>query len=61
MQDGTLGNARMMGIVGGMGPYAGLDLAKKIFDQTLATTNQEHRSVIIGSCPGLILDRIEYL
>ena len=27
---------KMIGIVGGMGPYAGLDLARKIFDLTQA-------------------------
>ncbi|HEY5615808.1 MAG TPA: aspartate racemase, partial [Bacteroidota bacterium] len=32
----------IIGVVGGVGPYAGLDLVKKIFDQTTASIDQEH-------------------
>ncbi len=28
---------KIIGVVGGVGPYAGIDLVKKIFDQTKAT------------------------
>lgn len=51
----------MIGIIGGMGPYAGLDLAKKIFDNTLAATDQEHLSVALLSESCAIIDRTEYL
>ena len=30
-----------IGVVGGLGPYAGLDLVKKVFDNTAASTDQE--------------------
>ena len=50
-----------IGIVGGVGPYAGLDLNKKIFDQTVATTDQEHLSVVLISCGREIADRTAFL
>ncbi len=50
-----------IGIVGGVGPYAGLDLNRKIFDNTLAATDQEHLSVIMVSAPSEITDRTRYL
>jgi len=53
--------APAIGIVGGVGPYAGLDLTKKVFDQTLAGSDQEHVPVIMISRPGDIADRTEYL
>ncbi|MEN8248950.1 MAG: amino acid racemase [Bacteroidota bacterium] len=51
----------MIGIVGGVGPYAGLDLAKNVFDNTLANTDQDHLPVIMISHSETILDRTEYL
>ena len=50
-----------IGIVGGVGPYAGLDLTKKIFDQTLAGCDQEHLPLILVSRPDEIADRTEHL
>ena len=44
---------RVIGVVGGMGPYAGLDLVRKIFDQTTASTDQEHLDVILLSTPSV--------
>ena len=41
----------MIGIVGGVGPYAGLDLAKNIFDNTLAETDQQHLPLVMLSLP----------
>ena len=35
----------MIGIVGGVGPFAGVDLLKKIFDNTLAENDQECQDV----------------
>ncbi len=51
----------MIGIVGGVGPYAGLDLARNVFDNTLAGTDQEHLPLVMMSVPETILDRTEYL
>lgn len=51
----------MIGIVGGVGPYAGLDLLRKIFDQTRARRDQDHLPVSLLSLPGEIGDRTEFL
>ncbi|KKL92473.1 hypothetical protein LCGC14_1884350 [marine sediment metagenome] len=51
----------MIGIVGGVGPYAGLDLLEKVFDQTRAATDQQHLDVALLSLPGAIADRTEFL
>ncbi|NOZ72048.1 MAG: aspartate/glutamate racemase family protein [Chloroflexi bacterium] len=51
----------VIGIVGGIGPYAGLDLARKIFDQTQADTDQEHLPVALLSLSHRIPDRTEFL
>ena len=51
----------MIGIIGGMGPYAGLDLIKKIFDLTDAKTDQDHIPVSMLSIPHQIEDRTKYL
>lgn len=52
---------KMIGIVGGVGPYAGLDLIKKIFDNTLAEKDQEHLSTMLISAPVEIEDRTSFL
>jgi aspartate racemase len=51
----------MIGVVGGVGPYAGIDLIKNIFDQTNAGTDQQHMDVVMFSLSSTILDRTEYL
>ncbi len=51
----------IIGIVGGVGPYAGLDLVRKIFDQTTAKNDQDHIPVSLFSFPELIPDRTEFL
>ena len=52
----------IIGIVGGMGPYAGLDLNRKIFDNTLTSgTDQDHLDVILFSAGKRVPDRTEYL
>lgn len=51
----------VIGIVGGVGPYAGLDLAQKIFDQTRASSDQDHLPVALLSLPEKIEDRTRYL
>ncbi len=53
--------SKLIGIVGGVGPYAGLDLNRKIFDQTIAKNDQEHLKVILFSSSVDIPDRTEYL
>ncbi|WP_293899304.1 aspartate/glutamate racemase family protein [Sphingobacterium sp. UBA5670] len=51
----------MIGIVGGLGPYGGLDIAKKIIDETAARSDQEHLPLLLFSCPNVIPDRTAYL
>lgn len=51
----------MIGIVGGVGPLAGVDLFRKIIEETKATADQEHLPVILWSTPQHIPDRTEYL
>ena len=52
---------KMIGIVGGMGPYAGLDLVKKVFDLTQADQDQEHVPLAMISVPHKIEDRTKFL
>src|SRR5574341_296993 len=52
---------KIIGVLGGVGPYAGLDLVEKIFDETIANTDQEHLPVILMSLPGEIEDRSGFL
>lgn len=51
----------MIGIIGGVGPYAGVDLVTKILDHTRAGVDQEHLPLVLLSCPQRIVDRTEYL
>lgn len=50
-----------IGIVGGVGPMAGLDLHRKIMEETCAKSDQEHLSVVLALFSASILDRTEYL
>jgi aspartate racemase len=52
---------KTIGVVAGVGPFAGLDLLKKILDQTAASTDQEHLTVLSVSRPGAIPDRTRHL
>jgi len=52
---------RIIGVIGGMGPYAGLDLVQKIFDETLAASDQAHLPVTLLSFPARISDRTRYM
>lgn len=52
---------KMIGIVGGIGSYAGIDLIRKIYDLTDATCDQEHLPVSMLSAPHKIIDRTKYL
>ena len=55
------GNKAMIGIVGGMGPHAGVDLVNKIFNLTKANKDQDHLPVVMQSLPHLISDRTDFL
>lgn len=51
----------MIGIVGGMGPLAGLDLSRKIMEQTVAGKDQDHVPQVLFSSSQSIGDRTEYI
>lgn len=51
----------LAGIIGGIGPYAGLDFVHNIFNNTIALSDQEHIGALLISCPALIPDRTKYL
>lgn len=50
-----------IGVLGGLGPYAGLDLVRCVFDETDARTDQEHLPVALLSYPNRIPDRSTWL
>ncbi len=51
----------LVGILGGMGPQAGLDLAAKLIAMTRTECDQEHIPFVLFSIPGKITDRTAYL
>jgi aspartate racemase len=51
----------MIGIVAGVGPYAGLDCLNKILSQTVAHRDQDHLTVASISQPAPIPDRTAFL
>ncbi|MDR1586121.1 MAG: amino acid racemase [Treponema sp.] len=51
----------LIGVIGGVGPYAGLDFVRGIFDNTRALKDQEHLNTLLVSCPSIIPDRTKYL
>jgi len=52
---------RKIGVVGGVGPYAGILLNKMIFDESMASLDQDFPEVCLISASGKIADRTEYL
>jgi aspartate racemase len=52
---------KTIGIVGGVGSYAGIELMKKICDYSDARTDQEHLPVHMISTPHKIEDRSKFL
>jgi len=54
-------NLPLIGVIGGVGPYAGLDFVKKIFSNTKAVRDQDHLNCMLISCPSIIPDRTEFL
>ena len=51
----------MIGIVGGVGPLAGVDIVKKIIEETIAIKDQDHLPVLLSSQPHRIADRTKFL
>ena len=52
---------RTIGIVGGLGPFAGVDLVRKIIKWTKASKDQDHLPLMLHSFPGWIPDRSTFL
>ena len=59
--DANTYNEKSIGIIGGVGPYAGIDLMSKILTQTRIISEQDHLPVTLLSYPNKISDRTEYL
>lgn len=51
----------MIGIVSGLGPSAGLDLARKIIEQTISRRDQEHLPTMLVSIPELVGNRTDFI
>lgn len=51
----------LIGILGGLGPQAGLDLAEKIIKLTQAKQDQDHLPFVLFSLPEMVGDRTAYL
>ncbi|KAB7622860.1 aspartate/glutamate racemase family protein [Alkalilimnicola sp. S0819] len=58
---GETHGSRAIGIVGGVGCFAGLDLNRKIYQHSLARTDQEQVSVYLLSAGARIADRSAFL
>ncbi len=52
---------KTIGIIGGMGPFAGLDVNKKLYQNTLAHNDQEHLNVVCLSLSQGLPDRTEFI
>jgi len=52
---------RIIGVVGGIGPYAGLDLCDKIMKETIVQSDQDHLPIALISLPEKIEDRSRFL
>ncbi|GHU43659.1 aspartate racemase [Spirochaetia bacterium] len=53
---------KIIGIIGGVGPYAGIEFNKHIFDATTdARKDGDHLSTVLVSCPSMVPDRTKYL
>ena len=51
----------LIGILGGMGPQAGLDMAEKLVMETLTEKDQDHLPFLLYSLPASVPDRTEFL
>ena len=54
------GNSKIVGILGGMGPMAGVDIQKKIITNTKAERDQDHIKIIYYNNPA-ISDRSDFI
>ncbi|WP_128895462.1 aspartate/glutamate racemase family protein [Longirhabdus pacifica] len=54
-------SGKTIGIVGGLGPFAGIDMVKQIFYHTKANTDQDHIPVILISAPQQIEPRVTFV
>ena len=61
MPDPVPSSRDAIGVLGGLGPYAGLDLVRALFDETEAHADQEHLPVALVSYPGRIPDRSTWI
>jgi aspartate racemase len=51
----------LIGILGGMGPHAGLDMADKLITMTRTECDQDHIPFVLFSLPNTVPDRTSYL
>lgn len=56
-----MNNRKIIGILAGAGPFAGVDLARKLLEQTIATKDQDYPAAVSVSIPEEIADRTEFL
>jgi aspartate racemase len=52
---------KKIGIIGGMGPYAGIDLFQKVHDEVIASRDADHLDVCLISEPHRIQDRTDFI
>lgn len=55
------GKEKIVGVVAGVGPYAGLDMLRKIFDQTIAQGDADHLTVVGWYQSNAVPDRTKFL
>ncbi len=55
------GGKPVIGVIGGIGPSAGLDFVQKILANTRARKDQDHLDCILISCSSIIPDRTEFI
>ena len=61
MENVSKENLLIIGVIGGVGPCAGLDFLRKIFDNTKAERDQDHLNCMLVSCSSIIPDRTGFL
>lgn len=61
MRNAVEGEEGVIGIVGGVGPVAGIDLQNKILSQTRTERDQDHVDVVTLSFPQRIPDRTAFI
>ena len=56
-----MAGTKKIGIVGGLGPEAGVDLFRKIIQETPAKGDEDHLKVVLDSAPSEVPDRTAFL